>query len=132
MTTEEAVSGTMTDGAAMAVVMIGVTVTVGVRVVPTNQPVLRRAAETVPMPGSPATAALDIIHTDDGREFWEAWADLRAKTTHPDAKAIVSRRRALMHRRRRWFRRMATVASVGLVGLCATAVRRLPGKCGCT
>jgi len=47
-----------------------------------------RAAETVPMPGSPATAALDIIHTDDGREFWEAWADSRAKTTHPDAKAI--------------------------------------------
>mgnify|MGYP000275843361 FL=1 len=40
VTTEEAVSGTMTDGAAMAVVMIGVTVTVGVRVVPTNQPVL--------------------------------------------------------------------------------------------
>lgn len=40
------------------------------------------------MPGASApSTALDIIHTDDGREFWEAWADSRAKVTRTDAPA---------------------------------------------
>jgi hypothetical protein len=32
-----------------------------------------------------SSGSLDIIHADDGREFWEAWADARAKTA-PAAK----------------------------------------------
>jgi hypothetical protein len=35
----------------------------------------------LPSQGAAPPAALDIIHTDDGREFWEAWADSRAKPT---------------------------------------------------
>ena len=34
---------------------------------------------------SSASLGTDIIHTDDGREFWEAWADERAKHAKPAA-----------------------------------------------
>ncbi len=53
-----------------------------------DEPAGARGAEQVPMPGASApSTALDIIHTDDGREFWEAWADSRAKVTRTDAPA---------------------------------------------
>ena len=45
-----------------------------------------RSAEPAQVPapiGTPQGSPTDIIHTDDGREFWEAWADSRAKTSKP-------------------------------------------------
>lgn len=39
--------------------------------------------------GTPPGTPTDIIHTDDGREFWEAWADSRAKTSKPSDAAAT-------------------------------------------
>ena len=44
-----------------------------------------RLGDPVPAPVGSSSGSLDIIHADDGREFWEAWADARAKTA-PAAK----------------------------------------------
>ena len=51
-----------------------------------------RSAEPAPVQapiGTPPGTPTDIIHTDDGREFWEAWADSRAKTSKPSDAAAT-------------------------------------------
>ena len=53
-----------------------------------------RSAEPVSMPGAAAPAPTDIIHAEDGREFWEAWADSRAKPARPAEAATEASARA--------------------------------------
>ena len=46
---------------------------------PRREEPAERLGDPVPAPVGSPSGSLDIIHADDGREFWEAWADSRAK-----------------------------------------------------